>query len=298
MGYLEEAIYTRYSNWVWNEIVGIDEFRPDWNVNDIIYVLPADHPLPLSWLSITVPPEKSTTIAQLLDSLKSCHKLSEYRRDGRLDRRRRNTLLKDFRKGTYRSVFGMPSKENDLYALKRLVNERRLEIGLEPFPCTPPPPPPPPRADPYDILDGEVLANLFIEPLPNPGSYLAELPSLLARAGAVDEKVQEGESVEDDTRRTGADDHDSAILLEDSMADVDARSDVAKDNTLERCSLVPLDDTVPHPPEEEADRKDDNIDEHELIDGRDPSVIGLIFGLGLSVFLALCLNFAMMVLYA
>ncbi|KAK7025948.1 hypothetical protein VNI00_015863 [Paramarasmius palmivorus] len=303
MGYLEEGIYTRYSWPIWNEIVGIGSFQPDWSINNIIYVLPADHPLPPSWLSLTIAPEKSTTIAQLLDSLESCHKLSGYSRDERLDTRRRNTLLKDFRKGTYRSVFGMPSKENDLYALKRLVNERRLEIGLEPFPCTPPPPPPPPRADPYDILDEVVLANLFHEPLPDPSSHLAELSSPLARAGAVDEKEQEGESVEDDTRRTGVDNHDSGILPEDSMTD-DARSYVANDNTSERCSSVLLDDTVARlsEVEEEADRKDDNINDHGLVDvhedGQSDSNVafGLIFGLVLPIFPALC--FAIMELCA
>ncbi|KAK7025947.1 hypothetical protein VNI00_015862 [Paramarasmius palmivorus] len=294
MGYLEEGIYTqRYILPIWNEIVGIGKFQPDWNVNDIIYVLPADHPLPTSWLSITVPPEKSATIAQLLDSLESCPQKG---------RNCRGILVKDFRKGTYRSVFGMPSKENDLYALKRLVNERRQEMGLEPFPCTPPTP----RADLCDILDGVVLANLFHEPLPDPGSCLVEVSNLFARADVspLDEEDEGGESVYYDS---DTDDDDSGVLPEDSMAGASATSDEANDNTSERCSSVPLDDVVARLSEEEAevkaDREYDDINEHELTntrfdedEQRDSNVVGFIFGLVLPVFLALC--FAIIDLYA
>ncbi|KAK7022692.1 hypothetical protein VNI00_017018 [Paramarasmius palmivorus] len=88
---------------------------------DGILILPPDRQLPSSWSCYTVTFEKADTIKSLLSSLSHCDD---------------SKLKKDICSGTYDSVRYL--KENDLYALKKLVAQRRRELGLDPWPCTPP----------------------------------------------------------------------------------------------------------------------------------------------------------------
>ncbi|KAK7025951.1 hypothetical protein VNI00_015866 [Paramarasmius palmivorus] len=105
---------------------------------DGILILPPDRQLPSSWSCYTVTSEKADTIKSLLNSLSDCND---------------SKLKMDIHRGTYCSVRHLDSeKKNDLYTLKKLVAQRRRELGLEPWPCTPP-------VTEDDLLDG--VASLF-----------------------------------------------------------------------------------------------------------------------------------------
>ncbi|KAK7025940.1 hypothetical protein VNI00_015855, partial [Paramarasmius palmivorus] len=114
--YIEERLYIsgeHQGKGSWSDVLRLDNCRID--EGNFIFMVPADRqPLP-SWHAITITCETADTVEGLLDTLPSGYK---------------GTLINDIQKDTNES-------KHDLYALKKLVAQRREEMGLEPFPCAP-----------------------------------------------------------------------------------------------------------------------------------------------------------------